>query len=436
MKNCDFKITRIVARQIIDSRFTPTVEADVYLYGGAVGRAAVPSGASTGKFEAREIRDKDTSFYMGCSVLTAVNNINKKIAPALIGLDARNQYKIDYKMCSLDGSSNKENLGANAILAVSLATARAAAKMSRMPLYRYLGGTNAISLPVPMMNILNGGVHAPNNLDIQEFMVMPIGAKSFSDALRCGCEIYHALRTLLKLSGKNTAIGDEGGFAPDLSSDSEAIELILAAIEKAGYAPSKDVVIALDAAASEWQSERGSYHLPKQNKTLSAADLSVFWTDLCKKYPIVSIEDPFSEEDFFSTSLLTRQIGKRVQLVGDDLFVTNPKRLSHGISERAANAILIKLNQIGTLTETMETVALAKRNGYQSIISHRSGETEDTFIADLAVALNAGQIKTGAPCRVDRTAKYNRLLRIEEELSDSGIYLGAAAVPQSKSQRG
>jgi len=428
MKNCDFKITKIVARQIIDSRCTPTVEADVYLFGGAVGRAAVPSGASTGKFEAKELRDKDTSFYMGCSVLTAVNNINKIIAPALIGLDARNQRKIDDRMCALDGSENKENLGANAILAVSLATARAAAKMSKMPLYRYLGGVSACVLPVPMMNILNGGVHAPNNLDIQEFMIMPIGAQSFNEALRCGCEVYHALRTLLKLNGKNTAIGDEGGFAPDLKDDSEAIELILAAVEKAGYIPSEDVVISLDAAASEWQGENGCYHLPKQDKTLSAAELSSYWLDLVRKYPIASIEDPFSEDDFLSTSMLTKQIGKAVQLVGDDLFVTNPKRLSMGIQKGVANSILIKLNQIGTLSETFDTISLAKQNGYKSIISHRSGETEDTFIADLAVALNCGQIKTGAPCRVDRTAKYNRLLRIEEELMQSAVYLGNAAI--------
>jgi len=371
---------------------------------------------------------------MGCGVLTAVKNVNTIINDALIGKDARCQHNIDALMNRLDGSDNKENLGANAILAVSLACARAAAKMSKMPLYRYLGGANACTLPVPMMNILNGGVHAPNNLDIQEFMIMPIGAESFREALRCGSEVYHALRTLLKQSGKNTAIGDEGGFAPDLSGDKEAIELILAATEKAGYRIGDDVVIALDAAASEWQAENGSYFLPKQKKALSAGDLSKFWIDLCEKYPIASIEDPFGEEDFFSTSLLTKQMGNKVQLVGDDLFVTNPKRLSRGIGENAANSILIKLNQIGTLSETFKTISLAQRNGFASIISHRSGETEDTFIADLAVALNAGQIKTGAPCRTDRTAKYNRLLRIEEELSKSAVYLGKAAIKQLKNR--
>lgn len=428
MKNCDYKIIKVIARQIIDSRCTPTLEADVYLYGGAVGRAAVPSGASTGRFEAKELRDKDTSYFLGCSVLEAVCNVNEKIAPALMGRDARNQRKIDEIMCSLDGTENKENLGANAILAVSLATARAAAKMSRAPLYRYLGGIFASTMPVPMMNILNGGVHAPNNLDIQEFMIMPVGAPCFSEALRCGCEVYHSLRTLLKLENKNTAIGDEGGFAPDLESDSTAIELILAATERAGYKPHKDVVIALDAAASEWAVEGGGYHLPKQNKNLSSAQLSDFWLDLVKKYPIASIEDPFSEDDFLSTSILTKQIGSRVQIVGDDLFVTNSKRLSAGIQKGAANSILIKVNQIGTLSETFDTISLAKRNGYNTVISHRSGETEDTFISDLAVALNCGQIKTGAPCRVDRTAKYNRLLRIEEELLGSATYLGKAAL--------
>ncbi|MBE6789397.1 MAG: phosphopyruvate hydratase [Ruminococcaceae bacterium] len=427
-------MTKVKARQIIDSRSNPTVEADVYLLGGAVGRAAVPSGASTGRYEAKELRDQDTNVYMGCGVLTAVKNVNTIINDALIGKDARCQHNIDALMNRLDGSDNKENLGANAILAVSLACARAAAKMSKMPLYRYLGGANACTLPVPMMNILNGGVHAPNNLDIQEFMIMPIGAESFREALRCGSEVYHALRTLLKQSGKNTAIGDEGGFAPDLSGDKEAIELILAATEKAGYRIGDDVVIALDAAASEWQAENGSYFLPKQKKALSAGDLSKFWIDLCEKYPIASIEDPFGEEDFFSTSLLTKQMGNKVQLVGDDLFVTNPKRLSRGIGENAANSILIKLNQIGTLSETFKTISLAQRNGFASIISHRSGETEDTFIADLAVALNAGQIKTGAPCRTDRTAKYNRLLRIEEELSKSAVYLGKAAIKQLKNR--
>ena len=434
MKQNPYLITKVVARQILDSRSNPTVEADVFLSGGSVGRAAVPSGASTGKFEAKELRDQNTAVYMGCGVLGAVNNVNKIICPALIGMDARRQNDIDSLMTMLDGSENKENLGANAVLAVSLATARAAAKMNKIPLYRYLGGINAVTLPVPMMNILNGGVHASSNLDIQEFMIMPTGVESFYDALRCGSEIYHALRTILKLKGKSTAIGDEGGFAPDLRSDSEAIELIMAATEKAGYRAGKDVMIALDAAASEWQTDDGSYFLPKAKKRFTPDSLSEFWTELCEKYPIASIEDPFGEEDFSATIELTKRVGNKVQLVGDDLFVTNPKRLSKGIKQRAANSILIKPNQIGSLSQTVKTVSLAQRNGYSAIISHRSGETEDTFIADLAVALNAGQIKTGAPCRTDRTAKYNRLLRIEEELGSSAVYLGRAAIKQLKTK--
>ncbi len=429
-----YLITKVVAREILDSRSNPTVEADVFLSGGAVGRAAVPSGASTGRFEAKELRDQDTSRYMGCGVLTAVENVNAEISEALVGRDARCQKSIDEAMLSLDGTENKERLGANAILAVSLASARAAAKMSKTPLYRYLGGVNAVTLPVPMMNILNGGVHASNNLDIQEFMIMPIGFDRFSDALRCDSEVYHALRTILKLKGKTTAIGDEGGFAPDLRDDSEAIELILAAVEKAGYRAGSDVVIALDAAASEWQTEDGNYLLPKQKRKYTSETLSEFWLELCEKYPIVSIEDPFGEEDFAATKLLTEKLGKKVQLVGDDLFVTNIKRLSKGISEGAANSILVKVNQIGSLSESIDTVSLAHRNGYSAIISHRSGETEDTFIADLAVALNAGQIKTGAPCRTDRTAKYNRLLRIEEELGSAAVYLGRAAIKQLKTK--
>ena len=429
-----YLITKVVAREILDSRSNPTVEADVFLSGGAVGRAAVPSGASTGRFEAKELRDQDTGRYMGCGVLTAVENVNSEISEALIGRDARCQKSIDEAMLSLDGTENKERLGANAILAVSLACARAAAKMSKTPLYRYLGGVNAVTLPVPMMNILNGGVHASNNLDIQEFMIMPVGAESFSAALRCGSEVYHALRTILKLKDKTTAIGDEGGFAPDLRDDSEAIELILAAVEKAGYRAGSDVVIALDAAASEWQTDDENYLLPKQKRKYTSETLGVFWLSLCEKYPIVSIEDPFGEEDFAATKLLTEKLGKKVQLVGDDLFVTNPKRLSKGISEGAANSILVKVNQIGCLSESIDTVSLAHRNGYSAIISHRSGETEDTFIADLAVALNAGQIKTGAPCRTDRTAKYNRLLRIEEELGSAAVYLGRAAIKQLKTE--
>ena len=430
-----FLITKIRARQILDSRANPTVEADVFLSGGAVGRAAVPSGASTGKFEAKELRDRDTSCYMGCSVLNAVNNVNTKICDALTGKDARKQAEIDCIMNELDGSENKENLGANAILAVSLAVARAAAKAGSLPLYKYLGGINAVTLPVPMMNILNGGVHASSSLDIQEFMIMPVGVDTFSDAVRCGSEVYHALQTLLKLKGASVAIGDEGGFAPDLRSDSEAIELILSAIEKAGYRAGKDVVIALDAAASEWSDDNGAYLLPKQKKALSQTQLAHFWEDLSSKYPIVSIEDPFDENDFFATSELTKKIGEKVQIVGDDLFVTNPKRLMSGIKEGAANSILIKLNQIGTLSETMKTISTARQNGYASIISHRSGETEDTFIADLAVALNAGQIKTGAPCRTDRCAKYNRLLRIEEELGSAAVYLGRESIRQIKNRK-
>ncbi len=429
-----YLITKVVAREILDSRSNPTVEADVFLSGGAVGRAAVPSGASTGRFEAKELRDKDTGRFMGCGVLTAVENVNGEISEALVGRDARCQKSIDEAMLSLDGTDNKERLGANAILAVSLACARAAAKMSKTPLYRYLGGVNAVTLPVPMMNILNGGVHADSNLDIQEFMIMPVGFDRFSDALRCGSEVYHALRTILKLKGKSTAIGDEGGFAPDLRDDSEAIELILAAVEKAGYRAGSDVVLALDAAASEWQSEDGSYLLPKQNKRYTSETLADFWISLCEKYPIVSIEDPFHEEDFAATRLLTEKLGSKLQIVGDDLFVTNIKRLSKGICERTANSILVKVNQIGTLSESIDAVNLAHRNGYSAVISHRSGETEDTFIADLAVALNAGQIKTGAPCRTDRTAKYNRLLRIEEELGSSAVYLGRAAIKQLKTK--
>ncbi|MEE1279787.1 MAG: phosphopyruvate hydratase [Oscillospiraceae bacterium] len=424
-----YLITKVQARQILDSRSNPTVEAEVHLGGGAIGRAAVPSGASTGRFEARELRDKDKEIYLGCGVLTAVENVNGPINAALCGADSRCQGEIDSIMLDLDGSADKSELGANAILAVSLATAKAAANAASIPLYKHIGGISANILPVPMMNILNGGVHAPNNLDIQEFMIMPVGAHSFSEALRCGSEIYHALMTTLKLMGVSTAIGDEGGFAPNLKSDSEAIEVILDAIERAGYKPEEEVMIALDAAASGWfEEDKDAYFLPKQKKALSKKQLSLYWSELCEKYPILSIEDPFSEDDFESMAALTKKIGSRVQLVGDDLFVTNPERLSRGIEQRAANAILIKPNQIGTLSETIETVMLAKRAGYASVISHRSGETEDTFIADLAVGLNAGQIKTGAPCRSDRTAKYNQLLRIEEELGGSAVYLGKSAI--------
>lgn len=420
-----YLITKVTARQILDSRSNPTVEAEVHLSGGAIGCAAVPSGASTGRFEARELRDKDKEIYLGCGVLGAVENIKTKINDALCGKDARDQRNIDNIMLELDGTADKSELGANAILAVSLANARAAAAAGNIPLYKHLGGIGAHTLPVPMMNILNGGVHAPNNLDIQEFMIMPIGAESFSEALRCGSEVYHALQTTLKLLGVSTAIGDEGGFAPNLKSDKEAIEVILDAIERAGYKPGEEVMIAIDAAASGWfEEDKDSYFLPKQKKAMSKKQLLLYWSELCEKYPILSIEDPFFEDDFESMAALTKKIGDRVQLVGDDLFVTNSERLSMGIQNKAANAILVKPNQIGSLSETFETVFLAKRAGYASIISHRSGETEDTFIADLAAGLNAGQIKTGAPCRSDRTSKYNRLLRIEEELGNGAFYFG------------
>ncbi len=424
-----YLITKVTARQILDSRSNPTIEAQVHLSGGAIGIAAVPSGASTGKFEARELRDKDKERYLGCGVLGAVENVKTAINDALCGKDSRFQNELDRTMIELDGSENKSNLGANAILAVSLACAKAAAKAGNIPLYRHIGGIGAHILPVPMMNILNGGVHAPNNLDIQEFMIMPVGAESFREALRCGSEVYHALQAILKLKGVSTAIGDEGGFAPDLKNDSEAIEVILDAVERAGYKVGEDVMIALDAAASGWfEEEKQSYYLPKQKKSFSKKQLTNFWSELCEKYPILSIEDPFYEDDFESMSELTEKLGEKVQLVGDDLFVTNPQRLSKSIDCKAANAILIKPNQIGSLSETMETVFLSKRAGYRAIISHRSGETEDTFIADLAVGLNAGQIKTGAPCRTDRTCKYNQLLRIEEELGASAVYFGRNAI--------
>lgn len=420
-----YKIKRVIARQILDSRSNPTIEAEVHLVGGKVGRACVPSGASTGIYEARELRDKDKEIYLGCGVSKAVKNVNYKISSVLSGADCRNQFEIDRKMCLLDGSDNKENLGANAILSVSLASARAAAKAQNIPLFRHLGGISAHILPVPLMNILNGGVHADNNLDIQEYMIMPIGAATFSDALRMGSEIYHALQTTLKLLGKNTAIGDEGGFAPNLKGDEEAIEVVLDAISRAGYQPGKDAVIALDAAASGWyNADVDGYFLPKSKRTFSSFELCSFWENLRKKYPIVSIEDPFREDDFCTTAMLTKKIGVNTNIVGDDLFVTNKKRLLKGISQNSANTILIKPNQIGTLTEAIQAVLYAKSHGYGAIISHRSGETEDPFIADLAVSLNTGMIKTGAPARSERVCKYNRLLRIEEYLGKSATYCG------------
>ena len=417
------KIVKICGREILDSRANPTVEATVILENGGVGCAAVPSGASTGAFEAAELRDGDLERYQGKGVKTAVTHVNEDIARLLVGKKGCLQEAADEAMIALDGTENKGRLGANAILAVSLALAKAEADGLSVPLYRYVGGLNGKVMPIPMMNILNGGRHAGNNLDVQEFMILPVGADRFCVGLRRCCEVYHTLEKLLKEKGLSTGIGDEGGFAPDLNSEEEAIELILEAIEKAGYTAGrgKDFMISLDVAASEWKeaSRSGgqfSYRLPKQNVVFTTEGLLEHWDQLTKKYPIYSLEDPLDEEDWDGWRLLTKRIGDRVMLVGDDLFVTNPKRLNFGIKNEAANAILIKPNQIGSLTETMEAVRIAKEHGYRAIMSHRSGETEDTTIADLAVALNTGFIKTGAPCRGERTAKYNRLLQIEAEL--------------------
>lgn len=417
--NC--RITSIRGREILDSRGNPTVECVVRLHGGTVGRASVPSGASTGRYEAHELRDGDPARYGGKGVLDAVRNIDRVIGPHLGGMDASNTRQIDRVLLTLDGTENKQKLGANALLAVSLACARAAASALSLPLYRFLGGARADTLPVPMMNILNGGAHADNNLDIQEFMVMPVGAGSFAEALRWGAQVYHSLGTLLKSKRLSTGVGDEGGFAPNLSSDVEAIELIIQAIENAGFAPGKDFQLALDAAASEWAADSG-YHLPKSGKSCDAQSLIAHWKDLAERYPIASIEDPLGEEDFGGFASLTQQIGDKVMIVGDDLFVTNPQRLRQGISLGAGNAILVKANQIGTLSESLAAIETAKEAGYRTIISHRSGETEDTTIADLAVAVNAGYIKTGAPCRSERVAKYNQLLRIEEQLGAAARY--------------
>lgn len=407
------KIEKVEGFEIIDSRGNPTVMARVTLTDGVCGEASVPSGASTGKFEAIELRDNDGRFF-GKGVKNAVSNINTVISPALALLKTDKQAEIDAMLCRLDGTENKSKLGANAILAVSLATAKAFANEKRMPLYRYLGGTLAKNFPVPMMNILNGGAHASNNIDIQEFMIVPVGAKSFSEAVRIGCEIYHSLGKILKAEGYVTTVGDEGGYAPDLSSDEEAIEFILSAIDKAGY--SLDTVkIALDAAASEWTGENGKYTLPKRKTVFTYAELVSYWEKLCNKYPIISIEDGVGEEDWRGWRALTERLGDRINLVGDDLFVTNTKRIKEGIEKNAANAVLIKPNQIGTLTETIEAVTLAKKNNMKVIMSHRSGETEDTTIADLSVALGTEFIKTGAPCRTERTAKYNRLILIEKD---------------------
>ena len=421
-------IEKVIGRQIIDSRGNPTVEAEVHLADGTVGRGAAPSGASTGEFEALELRDGDKTRYGGKGVTRAVENINTTINDALAGMDASDIYAVDAAMIAADGTPDKSELGANAILAVSIACARAAATALGIPLYRFLGGVNANRLPVPMMNILNGGAHAANTVDVQEFMIMPTGLPSFSEGLRACTEVFHALQALLKSRGLATAVGDEGGFAPDLSSDEEAIQVILEAIEKAGYTPGKDFVLAMDAASSEWKSgTKGEYKLPKCGKTFTSAELVAHWKELTEKYPIWSLEDGLDEEDWEGWKLLTKELGGKVQLVGDDLFVTNTRRLAKGIEQGCGNSILIKLNQIGSVSETLEAIKMAHQAGYTAISSHRSGETEDTTIADLAVALNTCQIKTGAPSRSERVAKYNRLLRIEEELGAAAVYPGFEA---------
>ena len=423
------EIVDVLGREILDSRGNPTVEVEVYLDDGVVGRACVPSGASTGIYEACELRDGDKSRYLGKGVSQAVDHVNNEIAEALIGLNVLDQTAIDKLLIELDGTPNKSKLGANAILGASLACARAAAESLGMPLYTYLGGFNAKTLPVPMMNILNGGAHATNNVDIQEFMVMPIGAPSWKEALRMCAEVFHTLKTVLKENGTPAAgVGDEGGYAPNLKKDEDALKVIVQAIEKAGYKPGEDFMIAIDAATSEWYNEEtGCYDLPKAKKTMTKQQLVNMWKKFADNYPIISLEDGMGENDWEGWAMLTKAIGDRVQLVGDDLFVTNTERLKTGIEKGVANAILIKVNQIGTLTETVDAIQMANRAGYTAVISHRSGETEDTTIADLSVALNAGQIKTGAPSRTDRVAKYNQLLRIEEELDDVAVYLGRDA---------
>ena len=420
------EIININAREILDSRGNPTVEVDVKLASGAFGRAAVPSGASTGEHEAVELRDRVSNRYLGKGVLHAVDNVNGTIADALVEFDVFAQNEIDAIMCEIDGTENKSNLGANAILGVSLAVAKAAAAELDLPLYRYIGGTNAKELPLPMMNILNGGSHADNNVDIQEFMVMPLGANLFSEALRMGAEIFHSLKAVLHARNCNTAVGDEGGFAPDLDSNEEAISVIIEAIERANYTPGQDVLLALDAASSEFYNrETDTYILKAEEKPKKSSDDMVeFYSELCEKYPIISIEDGLDENDWEGWKKLTEEIGDKVQLVGDDLFVTNTTRLQQGIDEQIGNAILIKVNQIGTLTETLDAIELAKRFNYTAVVSHRSGETADTTISDLVVATNAGQIKTGSLSRTDRVAKYNQLLRIEEELNDSALFAG------------
>ena len=423
------EIEKVIGREILDSRGNPTVEAEVYLVDGTIGRGTAPSGASTGEFEALELRDGDKSRYLGKGVSKAVENINTTIKDVLEGMDASDIYAVDKAMIEADGTKDKSKLGANAILAVSIACARAAAISLDIPLYRFLGGVNANRLPVPMMNILNGGAHASNNVDVQEFMVMPVGAPSFKEALRWCAEVFHNLAALLKAEGLATSVGDEGGFAPNLTGgDEEAIEFILKAVEKAGYKPGVDFMIAMDAASSEWKTGTiGKYKLPKAGTEFTSAELVEHWKKLVEKYPIISIEDGLDEEDWEGWKLLTKELGGKVQLVGDDLFVTNTERLKKGIDNGCANSILIKLNQIGSVSETLEAIKMAHKAGYTSISSHRSGETEDTTIADLAVALNTCQIKTGAPSRSERVAKYNQLLRIEEELGESACYPGMAA---------
>ena len=427
-------IEDVVARQILDSRGNPTVEVDVMLECGVVGRAAVPSGASTGIFEALELRDGDKSKYLGKGVLKAVENVNEVIAPAIIGMDAADQQALDKFMIELDGTENKSKLGANAILGVSLAAAKAASMAFEMPLYRYLGGVNAVTLPVPMMNIINGGAHADNNVDFQEFMIAPVGANCFQEAIRMGAEVFHNLKAVLKARGMVTSVGDEGGFAPNLSSNEEALKVIVEAIEKAGYT-TEQVKICLDVASSEFYEEDGTYNLEGEGKRLSRAQMVDFLENWVNNYPIISIEDGMAEEDWEGWKMLTERIGDRCQLVGDDLFVTNTKRLAKGIEKGVANSILIKVNQIGSLTETLEAIAMAHDAGYTAISSHRSGETEDTFIADLAVATNCGQIKTGSASRSDRIAKYNQLIRIEQELGSAAKYRGLKAFNGQKCQK-
>ncbi len=423
------EIVKVVGREILDSRGNPTVEAEVMLVDGTVGRGTAPSGASTGEFEALELRDGDKDRYLGKGVTKAVENINGPIADAIVGLDASDTYAVDAAMIKLDGTKDKSKLGANAILAVSIAAARAASIALDIPLYRFLGGAQATDLPVPMMNILNGGAHATNTVDTQEFMIMPVGAPSFKEALRWCAEVFHALAKILKGKGLATSVGDEGGFAPNLTSDEETIETILEAVKQAGYEPGKDFMIAMDAASSEWKSEKGKgfYKQPKSGKEFTSDELIAHWESLVDKYPIISIEDGLDEEDWEGWKRMTEKIGHKVQLVGDDLFVTNTERLAKGIENGAANSILIKLNQIGSVSETLEAIKLANKNGYTAISSHRSGETADTTIADLAVALNTRQIKTGAPSRSERVAKYNQLLRIEEELGEAACYPGMKA---------